>query len=216
MDFDFDYGSCFSIWYLVPPYAKSTFQLKRFFENCLLRDGLVALVRAPSKECPEAQIYFATVVTKNDSVENIKHGYSTVLLNFAENRSQTAWLKYSREFVMVEVRGLLFEAYRPVLRALQQLEPSDIPFTSILCSATPLKKIDPPCYMRTGQFKCDLNFLKKDVKSEVNLVFNPMEFDSQKITSDLMEHTTLDQSQSNALVSALTQEVCCIQGPPGT
>lgn len=217
MDFDYCYGSCLSIWYLLPRHAKSNYQLNRFFENCLLRDGLVALIRVPTKGGESVEIFFATIVTKNVSISGIKRGFSTVTLHFVDEGLQTTWMQSPAPYLMVEVRGLLFESYRPILNALQKIEPSNIPFSNILCSPMPLGRISPPCYMRAGQFKCNLNFLKStNVKEIENLEFNPMQVDIQTFAGVLAQHTTLDKSQAIAVTAALSQEICCIQGPPGT
>jgi MoxR-like ATPase len=37
-----------------------------------------------------------------------------------------------------------------------------------------------------------------------------------RLPQELEPHTSLDAAQQSALVAALTQEICLIQGPPGT
>ncbi|XP_013397904.1 NFX1-type zinc finger-containing protein 1-like [Lingula anatina] len=114
-------------------------------------------------------------------------------------------------FVMVE-SSAYFEAYRHVLRGLQELNQEKLPFQKYIigCDSAPR----PPKYILASSLPLDLTCLiDRDVvgreKFEAVDIF-------KEDTWPNAEMLNLDESQSAALKSALTREFSVIQGPPGT
>lgn len=113
------------------------------------------------------------------------------------------------EYIMVESTAY-FEAYRHILNGLKKLNPTCMPFQNYIISCN-AQKVPPPCYMRAG---VSPHFNLVDVL-KVRSVPKPISVVNLS-TWPSWNLTCLDQSQLNALQSALGQEVSIIQGPPGT
>ncbi|KAG0018307.1 hypothetical protein BGZ82_000485 [Podila clonocystis] len=137
-----------------------------------------------------------------------------LLLNSASETSSKHWF-------LVESPGAYFGSYRPILKALQLCIPASLPFGKYLAPTTEEQAeiqnvrnfVDPPIYARAPTFQFDLSVLLKgqecllDVSSTVSV---------EKTKSILQKDSTLDASQSKALVETLCREVALIHAPPGT
>ncbi|KAJ3072937.1 hypothetical protein HDU98_002582 [Podochytrium sp. JEL0797] len=123
---------------------------------------------------------------------------------------------------LIEANQIMFEGYRPVLEALQKLDPSSLPFRDLICPATEPERdshgmmvVPPPLYATAPAFFLDLTPLCKSACEPILLVPESGVSRNRAIKS-LQDHSTLDAGQARALVAALSSELSCIQGPPGT
>ncbi|XP_013414142.1 NFX1-type zinc finger-containing protein 1-like [Lingula anatina] len=114
-------------------------------------------------------------------------------------------------FVMVE-SSAYFEAYRHVLRGLQELSQENLPLQEYIigCDSAPR----PPKYILDSGLPLDLTCLiDRDIVGRQK--FEAVDIFKEDTWPDA-EKLNLDESQSAALKSALTKEFSVIQGPPGT
>ncbi|XP_013414130.1 NFX1-type zinc finger-containing protein 1-like [Lingula anatina] len=114
-------------------------------------------------------------------------------------------------FVMVE-SSAYFEAYRHVLRGLQELNQENLPLQKYIigCDSAPR----PPKYILDSGLLLDLTCLidRDTVGRQKFEAVDIFKEDTWPNAATL----NLDESQSAALKSALTKEFSVIQGPPGT
>ncbi|KAI9182941.1 hypothetical protein H9P43_003857 [Blastocladiella emersonii ATCC 22665] len=134
-------------------------------------------------------------------------------------RSHAYPTRAARPIYLAEFRGFLFEAYRPVLKALQDASPWTIPLANVVCPPAPPMASDKatqvPRYARGNGFAFDLSFLTINPGS-ASIKFTPTSSASLKNTMALLaKHSELDPSQASALLQALSTDVSCIQGAPG-
>ncbi|KAF9975513.1 hypothetical protein BGZ73_000817 [Actinomortierella ambigua] len=135
-------------------------------------------------------------------------------------RFVAASTKGKKDVFMVESMGGFFEAYRPILRALQTCEPGEMPFGKYFAPAeghqasAAVAVVDPPLYATAPNFEFDLTvLLRRPVTCRLD-VQDPVS--RQQAVRALRTHSMLDDTQSLALVDALSREVALISGPPGT
>lgn len=95
---------------------------------------------------------------------------------------------------MAESSSAYFEAYRHVLKGLQDMDPSNIPFSKYFVNVE--TNISPPKYIEKIDFSCVFP----------NKKWNPVTEHWPAIES------TLDRSQMDSLKLALTKEIALIQG----
>lgn len=117
--------------------------------------------------------------------------------------------------VLVEFPGVLLPSFRPTLQTLQLMSRhQDVPFSDYLAhpedgSQLTSADIQPPAYSLQPGFRFHL----KSILNKGTLTLSPGDaFDVEA----LMQSSTLDSTQSAALVHALTSRLALIQGPPGT
>ncbi|KAG0328818.1 hypothetical protein BG000_000301, partial [Podila horticola] len=125
-----------------------------------------------------------------------------------------------KDVFMVESLGGHFESYRPILQALQTLEPGAMPFGKYLAPTVerpgsgPAILVTPPLYAMAPGFEFDISvLLHSRVACRLN-VKDPIS--RQRAVAILRAHSTTDDTQSQALVNSLSREVALISGPPGT
>ncbi|KAG9321050.1 hypothetical protein KVV02_000380 [Mortierella alpina] len=125
-----------------------------------------------------------------------------------------------KDVFMVESMGGHFESYRPILQALQMIDPAAMPFGKYLAppeevpSRSAVTLVDPPRYALAPDFEFDLSvLLQSRARCHLN-VANPRS--RQLAVAALREYSTCDDTQSQALVDSLCREVALIRGPPGT
>ncbi|KAF9559902.1 hypothetical protein EC968_006425 [Mortierella alpina] len=125
-----------------------------------------------------------------------------------------------KDVFMVESMGGHFESYRPILRALQMINPAAMPFGKYFAPSveTPGRSfgalIDPPRYASVGDFKFDLSIL---LESRATYHLNVTDPNSRRLAvAALRAYSTCDDTQAQALVDSLCREVALIHGPPGT
>ncbi|KAF7555243.1 hypothetical protein G7Z17_g2306 [Cylindrodendrum hubeiense] len=115
---------------------------------------------------------------------------------------------------LVEFPGVLLASFKHTLAALQQMhDRPNIPFQSLLTppdSSKPEDGIKAPQYARKAGFVFDL---KSVTHSNVPYTINPQRPPDPDQLSTL---STLDPTQSAALLNTLSRELSLIQGPPGT
>lgn len=159
---------------------------------------------------------FATVAHRE--TQDLQKGLVHLSFN-KHSRALLADISPADSFLMVETTAY-FEAYRHVLKGLQELPVEDIPFQDYIVKCEPQVRV--PTYLARGSVY-DLRALMKEgpaadrakpegpgtlAGSRVD-VLDP----GQWPALDLLG---LDISQMEALQLALTKELAIIQGPPGT
>ncbi|KAF9105258.1 hypothetical protein BGX27_009708 [Mortierella sp. AM989] len=125
-----------------------------------------------------------------------------------------------QDIFMVESLGGYFESYRPILQALQMLEPGAMPFGRYLAptkeqqTSSSVALVSPPLYALARGFEFDLSvLLHSSARCYLN-VKDPLS--RQRAVMILRTYSTTDDTQSQALVDSLCREVALIRGPPGT
>ena len=152
---------------------------------------------------------FATVSNRDE--ENVKEG--RIDIRFIEEQDVRGIESRNHVYQMVESPAY-FEAYRYVLRGLQELDEESLPFKKYLveCSA----EVDPPEYLRRDETEGPVCYdLSKalDVPGVPNATAVPvLQCDAWPPVRKL----PLNSSQLEALRTAITTEFSVIQGPPGT
>ena len=152
---------------------------------------------------------FATVVERHE--EKLKAG--KIGIQFFEGQNVLEIEKRDCDYQMVEPASF-FEAYRHVLKGLQELDDSTLPFKKYLVECN--KEVDPPQYLRRDDSQQQVCY---DLSKALNVsphykatavpVLQPKEWPPVKALP-------LNSSQLEALRTAITTEFCVIQGPPGT
>ncbi|KAI0532081.1 hypothetical protein GGR58DRAFT_491534 [Xylaria digitata] len=148
--------------------------------------------------------------------------HAFVHLNLAEskdNNLQQALRWYQNlgpkyQLCLVEFPGVLLASFQHTLEALQRMSKApNIPFIELIAPTTRtagIVEVPPPQYAAKAGFYFDLDCL---AKHGIKLRFHPTQHLDPKI---LTEHSTLDETQSSALLDSLSRGLALIQGPPGT
>ncbi|KAF4555646.1 AAA domain-containing protein 5 [Elsinoe fawcettii] len=116
---------------------------------------------------------------------------------------------------LVEFSGVLLPAFMPTLQALQNFSKSSaIPFTELLVPVgAPLEQhIPPPAYADGPDFTFDLSTI---CHSNLSMSLKPGQASHTDVRK-LSDLSSLDPSQSQTLVDALSRQLALLQGPPGT
>ncbi|XP_077192287.1 NFX1-type zinc finger-containing protein 1 [Paroedura picta] len=158
---------------------------------------------------------FATVSHRES--QDLKQGI--VHLHFNQHsRALLANIGPADSFLMVETTAY-FEAYRHVLRGLQEMEETEVPFQDYLVKCEP--HVRAPVYLARASVY-DLRPLMKAARATDGVETALGTLAGSKV--DLLDPGQwpaldllgLDTSQMEALQLALTKELAIIQGPPGT
>lgn len=118
---------------------------------------------------------------------------------------------------LVEFPGVLLASFRHTLEALQKLsENPDLPFSDLIAPETCTSRtgpcaVSPPLFARVPGFEYDLSCLMKNGTKEFSATL-----DRVPTADEVMAKTSLDLTQSQALLKTLSRELSLIQGPPGT
>ncbi|KAJ3359445.1 hypothetical protein GGF32_009371 [Allomyces javanicus] len=231
LDFHKHADMCISVAFALPRRALGSDEMRaKFWDHCLPRDGLVALVWPVAAGEFPYKVIFATVAEVDSNQVPGEGGFVTIKLGFGGRDLDAALFARdaNRPAYMVEARTLMIEAYRPVLKALQEKRPGNIPFADLLCPPTPPATephVDLPLYAKAPGMRFDLSYLitaqadadGAEFTEQPTLHLDPADAeDRARVVDTLVAGSTLDASQAKALIGALTSEVCCIQGPPGT
>lgn len=148
------------------------------------------------------------------------------MIDLAQNINGAAGL------IMVEFPSILFVSFEPILKCLQSLYKNPtLPFTkwiipqpeqnaqdgsmlSRLLRLRPVQssviKVPPPLYLARDRTPLDLKCITKNNQALSFSIDNPV------TVRELLEMTTLDRGQCEALITGLQNELALIQGPPGT
>ncbi|XP_076448801.1 NFX1-type zinc finger-containing protein 1-like isoform X2 [Babylonia areolata] len=147
---------------------------------------------------------FFAIVTNRD-IKDLEKGI--IQVRFESGLEHVLELSSSDVFTMAETTAY-FEAYRHVLEGLREMQ-GCLPMSRYLVDCK--QKIKPPKYLLTGR-TMDLTVLLKD--------FSGYNASSVSVINTLrwppVEQTTLNESQLEAVQTALSKELAIIQGPPGT
>ncbi|KAI1170055.1 hypothetical protein F4777DRAFT_595622 [Nemania sp. FL0916] len=148
--------------------------------------------------------------------------FAYVYLNIAEPSSQNLqqalrWYQNvgpMHQKCLVEFPGVLLASFQHTLKALQSMSRApDVPFIDLIAPSTQITgkvEIPPPLYATKAGFYFDLGCLSSSL---TELRLSPTQYlDPQ----DLTNRSTLDETQSSALVNSLSRGISLIQGPPGT
>jgi len=179
--------------------------------------SLIALVLVSDR----IQVYLGTIVSRNTEVaESAKSNAKTIelrvsffdaeieLLALRSKTSQFGDAAIQHAFLLDN--GVMFEAVRPFLETLRTIEPTSIPFSDYIAREESLTGIpvQPPRYAKVPGFSYDLKCLNK-----VPLALRATDTGSIETTRQaLKQNSSLDVSQVNSVVDALTREICLIQG----
>ncbi|OTA67744.1 hypothetical protein K449DRAFT_364164 [Hypoxylon sp. EC38] len=117
---------------------------------------------------------------------------------------------------LVEFPRVLLASFQHTLMALQQMaRKSNVPFDDLLAPTE--RKVEqnttmvgPPHYTTKPGFTFNLSCLTKDKTTVQHSPRTPLD---PQVLSD---HSTLDPTQSSALLNTLSRRLALIQGPPGT
>ncbi|KAL2862412.1 uncharacterized protein BJX67DRAFT_297384 [Aspergillus lucknowensis] len=124
--------------------------------------------------------------------------------------------RHQRALSLVEFPGILLPSFQSTLLGLQKMQgTADIPMSDYLApkagsSPSLLVDVAPPVYSTAPGFSFDLQCLMTDHSSFKVEHSQPVNLER------LQKHSTLDDAQAAALVSALQRRIALIQGPPGT
>ncbi|KAI0420848.1 hypothetical protein F5X98DRAFT_330813, partial [Xylaria grammica] len=141
------------------------------------------------------------------------------LAEFKDNGLQQALHWYQNlgpqhQRCLVEFPGVLLASFQHTLEALQMMSTApNVPFVDLIAPVTPtvgIAEVPPPQYATKADFYFDLQCLAKDA---TKLRCSPTQRLDPKI---LTRHSTLDETQSSALLDGLSRSFALIQGPPGT
>jgi hypothetical protein len=115
---------------------------------------------------------------------------------------------------LVEFPGILLASFQHTLIALQRMSKKpDVPFTEFLASTEQkldVVEVGPPHYLTKPGFFFDLTCLTNDGTTLQHSLRTPLD------PQELSAHSTLDTTQSSALLNTLLRCLASIQGPPGT
>ncbi|KAH8164140.1 hypothetical protein CIB48_g4136 [Xylaria polymorpha] len=188
---------------------------------CVVTD---ATVINPGEKARETRRNNATEETPEQSKLSLAEddAYAYVHLNIAElkdNNFRQALRWYQNvgpkdQRCLVEFPGVLLASFQHTLEALQRMSKNpDVPFIDLIAPLTRsagVVDIPPPQYATKPGFHFDLSCLTKD---STQLRFSPAQHLDPQI---LTKKSTLDETQSLALLSSLSRSLALIQGPPGT
>ncbi|KAK0381656.1 hypothetical protein CLIM01_01022 [Colletotrichum limetticola] len=114
---------------------------------------------------------------------------------------------------LLEFPSILLASFTPPLKALQNMSKTlDLPFQDLLTLRAGSRTADnpPPLYSRRPDFSFNLSCLSTDGRK---LSYTPGDAINP---SRLSRHSSLDKTQSEAILNSLRRSFALIQGPPGT
>ena len=168
------------------------------------------------------QVFLGNIVSNGkDIAESAKANEDTILLRVSffdaeielmALRCQPISVDKSTFAVLIDNK-IMFEAFNPFLRTLQNVEPTSIPFSDLISYSGNLAvmPVGPPRYARVPQFKYNLQCLARPRERISNLDVNnatSVAIARQQLTRSSL----LDPSQVDAVIGTLTREISLIQG----
>ncbi|EKM54252.1 uncharacterized protein PHACADRAFT_174761 [Phanerochaete carnosa HHB-10118-sp] len=193
----------------------------------LISGGLVALVwQRPSG----IDVHLGTISSSiRDHVTSAKQSASRIAIrvSFFDANVQLRILQELRrppedcgDLKLLVEATVMFASVRPFLEALC-VEPTKLPFSRYLALCPPGElgkvKIEAPVYARNASFSFQLASLFPSDAGTTSLQLSVTNPDSiENARTELRTCNSLDPSQADAIVDALTREWALIQGPPGT
>lgn len=118
-----------------------------------------------------------------------------------------------KRWCVVEFPGVLLPSFQHTLKALQRMSRQlNVPFTNLIAPSQDDQNtnIGPSLYASKRGFCFDLSCLTNDSTALLHSSREPLE------PQELANRTTMDITQSSALLDALISCLALIQGPPGT
>ncbi|KAI1103087.1 hypothetical protein F4804DRAFT_245949 [Jackrogersella minutella] len=121
-----------------------------------------------------------------------------------------------QQLCLVEFPRVLLPSFQHTLVALQRMSKfSNVPFDDLLAPAeqeldSDSTVVDAPNYTKKPGFSFNLSCLTNDDTAQHHSPQTPLD------PEVLSRHTSLDPTQSSALLNALSRKLALIQGPPGT
>ncbi|KAI1768094.1 hypothetical protein GGR53DRAFT_35773 [Hypoxylon sp. FL1150] len=127
------------------------------------------------------------------------------------------WVGPMQHRCLVEFPGVLLPSFQHTLTALQRMsKKADVPFDDLLASTEQtnvvpdVTEVGPPQYSTMPGFSFNLGCLTSNNEVLHHSPGKPLD------PEVLSEHSTLDLTQSGALLHTLSRKLALIQGPPGT
>ncbi|KAK6443830.1 hypothetical protein FP744_10000078 [Trichoderma asperellum] len=115
---------------------------------------------------------------------------------------------------LLEFPGILLASFKYTLDALKEMRQKlSMPFVDLLAPSdakTTVASVQPPRFARRAGFTFDLGCLTHD---GTEFLVSPQQLPDPK---EVESRTSLDSTQSSALLNTLSREFSLIQGPPGT
>lgn len=197
----------------------------KFWERTkkLQHGSLVCLVRR-KKQTREHSLLFGIICKRDEKwlAPNLEEGRPTIGINFSCSGNPVPHdilidfigADNNDELLLVESASSYF-SYEPILDALQEQDSGTFPFGSYLTAENALQP-SPPQYLQPAMLSLDMTCLAMGGLDDAGKeVLSSVKLDRHELLR-AAPHVTLDTSQFDALCNALQQEVCLIQGPPGT
>jgi hypothetical protein len=185
----------------------------------LQHGSLVALVLISPGQ---SRVFLGTIISMGGDIgESAKADEMTIQLRISFFDAEIELMALRRESISINRstyavlvdNNIMFESLRPFLRALQDVEPTSIPFSDIISQSENLHTLPVgiPRYARVPGFRYDLQCLARRGTNISSLdVTNPTSVALAR--QELLRSSDLDPSQVNAMVDAFTREVSLIQG----
>ncbi|CAG8809414.1 5395_t:CDS:2, partial [Dentiscutata erythropus] len=152
---------------------------------------------------------FATVISRPLELLGKTHDLQIEVF-FGPDDAEFVWPE--KGYTMVESTSY-FEAYRHVLKVLQELDPDSLPFKTHIVDL--VTDIDEPEYLKRRHSVYD--FGKAIPFENIEESFGTSKIDIRKDWPPLEQlNSTLHASQYEAMKQMLTKRFALIQGPPGT
>jgi hypothetical protein len=185
----------------------------------LQHGSLVALILiSPGR----SQVFLGSITTMGSDIgKSAKEDVKTIQLRITFFDAEIELMALRRQPISVDRSTyavlvdncIMFGSVHPFLRTLQNVEPTSIPFSDIISYSGDLHSmpVQVPRYARAPRFRYDLQCLARQGMNISSLDVNSttsVALARQKLS----RLSDLDPSQANALVDALTREVCLIQG----
>ncbi|OTB05196.1 hypothetical protein M426DRAFT_320004 [Hypoxylon sp. CI-4A] len=117
---------------------------------------------------------------------------------------------------LVEFPRVLLPSFQHTLKALQRMsDRANVPFDDLLASTeqevrSSTTEVKPPQYTTKPGFSFNLTCLTSDGSALRHSPSAPLD------PQELSKHSSLDETQSSALLNTLSRKLAIIQGPPGT
>ncbi|KAH9478522.1 NFX1-type zinc finger-containing protein 1 [Psilocybe cubensis] len=186
--------------------------------------GLVALLVVSNKTL---KVYLGVLASFGDDIaESSKASAEKVQVRITFFDPEVEFRALKREklsgssssYAFLVDGSVMFEASRPFLERLQTIEPTEIPFGNYISSSNSLAdvQVKPPRYATNPRFKYNLQCLAKDREHRISDLDITRPDAVNLARHQMLESSTLDPSQVDAVINTLTREVSLIQGPPGT
>lgn len=183
--------------------------------------NLVALV-VVENDVP--RIFLGVIhVFDDDVAKSSKHNPGTVVVPISFIDAEVELMAFrgkplngENSYALLVDNGVMYESARPFLERLKTIEPTDVPFARYITAGDSLVDVEvrPPTYALSPTFRFNLACLAPDKAAAKRI----HELDIRqphalaRARQELVEHTTLDPSQVEAMMATFTREVSLGQG----